>query len=92
MLYAVGIPTGFLLYHQTMSQTICTPTSAAINGRSLSRETAARRRISIYLSEPISVGNILVGLPDGTREIADAKAAHEKRVTSELAKLNPKLP
>lgn len=75
-----------------MDRPIFTPTLEALNGPSPSRGTVARRRISIYLAEPLSAGNTLVGLPDGTRDDADAKAAHETRVASELAKLEVKLP
>jgi len=75
-----------------MSQPISTTTFEALNGRSPSRRTVARRRISSYLTEPLSAGNTLVGLSDGTQNVAHARAAHEKRVAAELAKVNDKLP
>jgi len=63
------------------------PECHAINPRLL-----AGRRVSRYLSEPPTFGNTLVGLPNGTTDIAAAQAAHRARIAAELASLEDQLP
>jgi len=48
--------------------------------------------ISRYLTEPPTVGNTLVGLPNIATDIESRKAAHKQRIAVELARLMDKLP
>ena len=58
----------------------------------LNPHSLAGRRIFRYLAEPSALGNTLASLPHGTRDVAIAEKAHEKRILDELAKLEGNLP